>query len=124
VRSMERINILAENFGVWCRAADGHVMRPHAPPQLVPDYAMEVGHGGKRATVGTGRGLAMWPENLSEYVLPGSLKVPTRCASESLVSNHATKRTSMPNAGVKGTIIGTIMFPLIEWLGKSRCRKR
>ena len=53
----------------------------HAPPQLLADYAMKVGQGGKGAEVGTKRTLATWPVNLASRVLPGSLDVHTRCVS-------------------------------------------
>ena len=71
---------------------------PHAPPQPLSDYAIEVGHGGKWATLGAERGLATWPENLARYVLPGSLDVPTRCVSNGLISDETTKRVYGPNA--------------------------
>ena len=73
---------------------------------------MKVGLGGKRAKVGAERGLATWPENLARYVLPGSLGVPTRRVSYGLISDQTTKRITGPNAGNKGTDIGTMAVPL------------
>ena len=71
---------------------------PHAPPQPLADYAIEVGHDGKRAEVGAERGSATWPENLAKYVLPGSRDVSTRCVSNGLISDKTTKRIYGPNA--------------------------
>ena len=73
---------------------------------------MKVGRGGKCAKVGAERESATWPENLAKYVLPGSRDVPTRCVSYGLISDETTKRITGPNAGNKGTDIGTMAVPL------------
>ena len=85
---------------------------PDVPPQLPADYAVEVGRGSKRATVGADRGPATWPKTLAYYVLPGSRDVPTRCVSNGLTSDETTKRIYGPNGWVEGSKIRTILVPL------------
>ena len=88
---------------------------PDVPPQLPADYAVEVGRGSKKVTVGADRGPATWPKTLAYYVLPGSRDVPTRCISNGLASDETTTRIYGPNGWVEGTRQSQIVLsPLSE----------